>query len=210
MQSSCFVLGQAQDEGFDKDLTLILTKGECCSRPVCFQKHNMDSDMGPIGVRPPDQSEPKSNGHAIAEDQRPKFYTAVLGRKICRRVAAGKGLPELCRDGDMPELPDLMSWLFLEEISSFTERYLAARSARLELLMDETVSIADSLTKPEDVAEGADQDKPPQRDRLAIAKLRIDTRKWIVEKQLATHLGDDTAPTGRLVPSEILRDGVSD
>ena len=171
----------------------------------------MDGHMAPIGVTPP-VVPLRANGAATREatdEMKPKEYTVDLGQAICRRIAAGESLPKLCKAKGMPALPDLMSWLFLEEIESFTERYLAARSARLELMMDETVTIADALAEPEKTSDNT-ADKIPERDRLAIAKLRIDTRKWIVDKQLATHPGDDTDRPGRLVPSEILRDGVSE
>ena len=47
-----------------------------------------------------------------------------------------------------------------------------------------------------------------EKDDLAIAKLRIDARKWLIDKQLKTDAATPTSETGRLVPSEILHDGV--
>ena len=151
-------------------------------------------------------------------------YDAVQGRDICRRVAAGESLQQICSAREQPELATVMGWLFLDEIDAFTAQYLNARSARLELMMDEVVAIADDLATPLPPApppgepvngEGAPEttavaDAPAiaEKDRLAIAKLRMDARRWLIDKQLKATPGTDTEKTGRLVPSEILFDGV--
>ena len=156
-------------------------------------------------------------------------YNAAQGKDICRRVAAGESLKQICSARGHPDLATVMGWLFLDEVEVFTSQYLNARSARLELMMDEVVAIADDLavppavqpqsqlpTKTTDADADADKEKPskpeppaiPEKDRLAIAKLRIETRRWLIDKQLKAAPGTDTEETGRLVPSEILFDGV--
>ena len=64
-------------------------------------------------------------------------YNAAQGRDICRRVAAGGSLKQICGARGHPDLSTVMGWLFLDEVEVFTSQYLNARSARLELMMDE-------------------------------------------------------------------------
>ena len=161
----------------------------------------------PIAVDPElarrwQEKQQRMTATAEAENAAPEttLFDLARAREICGRVAAGESLQAICANGnDKTELQRVMRWLFFDEIETFTADYVAARSARLELMLDEVVAIADELAEP-----AGNGDK----DRLAIAKLRIDARKWLIDKQLKTDAVAPTSEHGRLIPSEILRDGV--
>jgi hypothetical protein len=95
-------------------------------------------------------------------------------REVCDRLAEGWVLQRICAD---PRLPDLAALArTLGRSATFRKHYDVARRFQADLLMDEMRLIADGETgDTEDECTGQDL----QRD-----KLRIDTRKWLVDRLL--------------------------
>ncbi len=113
---------------------------------------------------------------------RPPMYSEKLAKEICKRVASGRTLLDVCKDDDMPDRSTIYRWRFEKE--EFNDIYTRARQCLVEQWADEVVAISD------------DKDGDPTRDRL-----RVDTRKWIAckvapklygDKQTVTH----EAPSG--------------
>ncbi len=179
----------------------------------------------PIGVDPErarrwQEKRRRMKAESQTNDDAPEIphYDAQHAREICDRIAAGETLQAIC-DSEV-DLRRVMRWLFFDEIDDFTAQYVVARSAQLDLMLDEVVAIADELVNPPQLAApgaGETDDQGAKlapatavdKDRLAIAKLRIEVRRWRIERQLKATSGPGTSQIGRLIPSEILRDGVS-
>ena len=108
--------------------------------------------------------------------RRSSLYTPELAATICERLAAGESLRAICRDEGMPVASTVLDWE--RTLPEFGERYAAARALGYRLLADEILDIAD----------GTD------RDRLIYdaqeARLRVDTRKWLLSKMLPKTFGD--------------------
>lgn len=110
-------------------------------------------------------------------------YSKRLGLEICGRIAMGESLRAICDGPDlagrrMPTRADVLGWLFDGGREDFCAAYNKARRVQAELLMDDLLAIVD----------GADD-----RDAMALAKLRLDVRRWIIDRaRQADDTGDDT------------------
>ena len=111
----------------------------------------------------------------MAERGRPSIFTEELATRICERLAAGETLRAVCRDEGMPHESTVRSWARDPEHPISTQ-YTRAREIGYEGMADEIIEIAD----------GSDGD----------ARLRVDTRKWLMSKALPKIYGDKLAHTG--------------
>lgn len=102
---------------------------------------------------------------------RPSVYTPEIADEICRRLADGEGLVAICRDKHMPAEAAVRKWA-LDDREGFYARYARAREIQAERWADEIIDIADG-------------DGDWQR-----ARLRVDTRKWLVAKVLPKKYGE--------------------
>lgn len=114
---------------------------------------------------------------------RPTFYSAGLVRRICERIAAGESLSAVCRDADMPAKSTVLRWLLDDRRGAFRRQYALAREVQADVLADELVEIADG---------------PRDKDEAALAKLRIDTRKWVAGKLRPKKYGDKIDLRGQM------------
>lgn len=89
---------------------------------------------------------------------RPTIFSRALAKEICRRLADGRSLREVCSAGDMPSRETVRQWLGSRE--AFRTMYASAREHQAEHFVDEIVAIADAEENP------------------ARARVRIDARKW--------------------------------
>jgi len=106
---------------------------------------------------------------------RPGKYSDALARRICERIAAGESLRAVCRDADMPSTQAVFKWLLDDRREAFRQWYSLAREVQADVLADELVDIADAAH---------------DKDEAALAKLRIDTRKWVAAKLRPKKYGD--------------------
>lgn len=98
---------------------------------------------------------------------RPSLYSPALARRVCERIAAGESLRAICGRRDMPDKATLLRWLLDDRREAFRRHYALAREVQADVLADELVEIADGAR---------------DKDDAALAKLRIDTRKWMAGK----------------------------
>lgn len=106
---------------------------------------------------------------------RPTTYTEEIGSEICRRIADGATLIEVCNDHGI--LTDtVMGWL--EQQSRFAQDYARARVRQIDHFADDILMIAKT-------------EKDPNR-----AKLMVDTRKWLMARLNAKKYGDKLQHTG--------------
>jgi hypothetical protein len=103
-------------------------------------------------------------------------YDADKAREFCARLADGVPLQAIVRTPDMPVMATISDWRGRKE---FRTQFARARQQQAESLVDEIIEISSALRDAK--ATGAGD--------MALAKLRIDTLKWLVAR--ATPAADD-------------------
>lgn len=103
---------------------------------------------------------------------RPTLFTDELAAHICAEIAAGRSLRDICSDAGIPSQTTVFRWL--SEGKDFREQYAHAREAQMDAMAEDILEIAD---------EGNEED-------VQRAKLRIDTRKWLMSKMAPKRYGD--------------------
>ena len=110
----------------------------------------------------------------VSNAGRPTIYKDELADDICFRIASGRSLNDVCGDVDMPNKATVYRWIDSNEL--FCDKYREATSHRADFHFDEMLDISDkTMTDAVDVA---------------AAKLKIDTRKWILSRMNPTKYGD--------------------
>lgn len=128
---------------------------------------------------------------------RPTLYTPELAAEICRRLADGESLRKICEAEAMPDESTVRLWV-VEDRDGFYTHYTRARQAQALKWADEVVDIADDSTFDAKMTENG---IVVDGEAIARARLRVDTRKWILSKVLpkvygdkVIHEGNDDAP----------------
>jgi hypothetical protein len=129
---------------------------------------------------------------------RPTVYSAAVASEICERIADGESLRAICRDEGMPPENTVRRWA-IEDREGFSAQYARAREAQAESLADEILEIADDATN--DWNEGNDGARVFDHEHVNRARLRVDSRKWLLSKLLPKKYGDslDLKHSGNLV-----------
>lgn len=114
---------------------------------------------------------------------RPTEYTQEKADKICALITEGKTIRFICNEEDMPAVETFYRWL--RTFPEFQEQYAHAKQDQADALVEEILDIAD-MADTQDVQ---------------VARLRVDTRKWVASKMKAkkygdkiTHQGDEDKP----------------
>jgi transposase-like protein len=110
-------------------------------------------------------------------------YSPELADAICELIASGESIRTICKAENMPAMSSIFKWL--REHKDFSEQYARAKEEQAERLADELVEIADDISN--DVSGELEM---PNGVAVQRAKLRVDTRKWILSKLLAKKYGD--------------------
>lgn len=103
---------------------------------------------------------------------RPSKYTEQLAGEICRLVEDGESVRAVCRRDDMPSQSMVYRWL--DEHEAFREQYARAVDLRAEGKFEEAWEIADRATA----------------ENVQVARLQIDTIKWMTGKLAPKKYGD--------------------
>lgn len=110
---------------------------------------------------------------------RPTDYTDDKAAEICAQIMEGKSLRAICADDAMPDPRTVYRWLGVNE--AFRQQYALAREDQADSYADEIVDIADAATTGEEAQ---------------IARVRVDSRKWVAAKLKPKKYGDRIAHTG--------------
>lgn len=110
----------------------------------------------------------------MAKTGRPTKYSDALINEFCTRIADGRSVKSICMDDDMPDKSTIFDWL--GKYPEFSDKYAHAKEMQAESIFDESLHIADTATV----------------DDVQLAKLRIDTRKWMAGKLRPQKYGDTT------------------
>lgn len=105
---------------------------------------------------------------------RPTIYSQELADELCLRIANGKSLNAVCKADDMPSKSLVYIWI--ANNSEFLDKYREATKQREDFHFDEMLDIADSVE--------------PESSEIAKAKLKIDTRKWVLSRMNPRKYGD--------------------
>ncbi len=120
---------------------------------------------------------------------RPSTFTADMGNRICDRMETGESLRSICRDDNFPHVGQVIKWLASDLNREFRLQYAHSRQVGLEVMADDVLNIADQ--NPVLTPDGKIDNAGVQHQRL-----RVDTRKWILSKQLPKVYGDRTILAG--------------
>lgn len=96
-------------------------------------------------------------------------------RAVLTRIKNGEALVNICKDKDLPSAGTVMD--YANKDSSFSEEYEHALKVRADVWADQVVTIPDEAT-PENVA---------------VARLRVDARKWVASRLIPHRYGDRQA-----------------
>lgn len=121
--------------------------------------------------------------HGVVSNQenkggRPTIYSAELAQVICESLMVGMSLRKICELDGMPAISTVMQWLASGK-DGFMEQYAHARQVQAEYLLDELIDIADDSVDDYEIVNGEER---LNQEHIQRAKLRIDTRKWNIEK----------------------------
>lgn len=120
---------------------------------------------------------------------RPSEFNPEIADIICSAIVNGQALTKLCQeDKRLPNWTTIFKWR--RSNPDFDHAYAQAREMRAELWADEIIEIADE----------------PAKDMAAVtrARLRVDTRKWLLSKLLPKVYGDKLEVHGDLTLSALV------
>ena len=131
---------------------------------------------------------------------RPSIFTPELGQEICLRMLEGAcSLRQVCDAADMPCKATVFNWLLEAErgdadvgLKNFLDQYARACEIKLTMLEDELIPIADN-TEGDVIEVTSKKGEMSQRVNLENVqrdRLRVDTRKWILERLRAKKYGE--------------------
>ena len=120
-----------------------------------------------------------------------KEWTPEQKAKACEeilaKVRAGSSLIGACRDGDDWTPAESTFRLWCDNDPDLAAKYTRAREDRAEKIFEECLTIADSQEGDVIEVDGVEQ---PNHDMIQRARLRIDTRKWMLGKMQPRVYGD--------------------
>lgn len=126
----------------------------------------------------------------MAKRGRPTRYTPEVADEILELLAAGKTLTKICQADHLPAESTVRLWA-QEDREGFSARYAQARELGYLRMADEVVDISDDSGLDVDVD---DEGRVIIRgDVVQRARLRVDTRKWLLAKALPKIYGDRVA-----------------
>lgn len=122
---------------------------------------------------------------------RPTSYSEELAEKICILLAEGKSLNSICTsDEAMPDKSTVFRWLYKH--AEFRDKYAYAKEVGCYAIEEDAFEISDDGRN--DWMERLDKDGMPigwqlNGEHVQRSRLRIDTRKWFMERIAAKRYG---------------------
>lgn len=111
---------------------------------------------------------------------RPTQFDEALAVEICRRLADGELLRNICRPARMPDRDTVRRWQ--AENGAFRSQYAAARDQQADALAEEAIHIA----------------RHAKASTASARRLQVDAIKWLTAKLAPKRYGEkvvpDTAP----------------
>jgi hypothetical protein len=116
---------------------------------------------------------------------RPSSYTFEVSEEICRQMAEGKGLRQICAQEGMPDRNTVLRWV--EDNADFRRRYARGREACMDWYQEEILRIAfddsgDLIIDGDRVLSG--------HHVVQRARLKVDSLKWVMSKLAPKKYGE--------------------
>ena len=120
-------------------------------------------------------------------------YTPEIAAEILQRLET-EPLNQICRDDHLPPESTVRRWA-TDDVDGFGAKYAHARSLLIEHWAEEITTISDDSTN--DYMEIEDEKGRTKtvvdHENIQRAKLRVDSRKWLLSKLRPQVYGDRTA-----------------
>ncbi|TIQ86444.1 MAG: terminase small subunit protein [Mesorhizobium sp.] len=129
---------------------------------------------------------------------RPTIYSDEIANTICEQIAGGKSLRSICLDEAMPAKSTVFAWLADPGRDDFRTKYVHAREAQADVLVDEMTDIADDGSNDWMEQKNSDGEVTGWKENgeaLRRSALRISARQWIAEKLRPKKYGSKVALT---------------
>jgi hypothetical protein len=136
---------------------------------------------------------------------KPFHWTEELKDEICRRIAEGETLRQICRDRHMPNHVVVYELRACDR--AFGTAYARARDAQLESWEDELLDIAQDGTNDwveREVARGRIE-RVLDREHYERSKLRCDILRWTMSKRAPQRYGDAMRIEGELTARAVIK-----
>lgn len=117
---------------------------------------------------------------------RPTKYTQKLADEICEGITLGYSVRTVCKPEHMPSIKTFYEWLRTHD--EFLKQYARATEERTEAMSEDILDISDDGSN--DYMETADGKLIYNGDAIQRARLRVDTRKWLMAKMKPKKYGD--------------------
>ena len=108
--------------------------------------------------------------------ERPTLFSETLAAEICRRLADGELLCDICRPTRMPSRDTVRRWQ--SENGPFRSQYAAARDQQADALAEEAIHIA----------------RNADAGTVSVCRLQIDAIKWLTAKIAPKRYGEKAVP----------------
>ena len=125
------------------------------------------------------------------KSRRPTAPTKTLRARIFNKIADGVSVRKLCEDKRYPTRDMFYKWL--REYPDFAEEYRIATELRADVLVDEMMDIADDDSLDIIIDTEADEGARVKADQIKVAraKVKIDTRKWVAARMAPRKYGNN-------------------
>jgi transposase-like protein len=104
-------------------------------------------------------------------------FAPEKGDLICDRIAQGETLRRICRDPGMPDRHTVRDWRRAHP--EFDAQYAQARIDQAEVYFDDVIDLADETAG--------------EPSEVQAAKLRVDSRKWVLARMDRGKYGDQSS-----------------
>ena len=118
-------------------------------------------------------------------------YSLDLAERICAEIATGRSLPDISGDPGMPHVRSIFRWLANQP--EFQRLYELACLSRTHALAEEIIAISDDDSADwieEPAKHGAGVVRRADNAAVQRARLKVDSRKWLLSKLQPRKYGD--------------------
>lgn len=121
-------------------------------------------------------------------------YTNEIGERVCELTATTtfgiRKISEIISEEMGVYIPGTTMWKWLrDDKNNIWERYARAKQLQAELIAEELIEISDDSS--DDVMLNEKGQKIENKEFVNRSRLRIDTRKWLLEKLLPNKYGNN-------------------